>query len=498
MFMLAHLKKHRHLLYPGVLLILSLLVYMTYYTHPKSLFWDENYHIASAQKHIDGVMYMEPHPPLGKMLMAAGEILLGTNKDLDKSAFNGTTYINNKDLPQGFSFAGMRLASTLMMALSVLFFYGILHRIIRHRLVAAAFTCLIIFDNALVVHSRSAMLEGIQLFFILGAIYYLVRTVTGDKPITLKNYAILGVLVGLVISVKLNGAILLLLMVVLFFVDQWENIKKLEFLPVAKRLATSVPAATLPMLFVFFGIYYIHIATGTEIANDMRYRASPEYLDYIRRGKTHTPSGFITGMKDHWAFIPQYAAGVPRFDFCKPGENGSPVMYWPLGSKAISYRWNKNTVDGQVWVGHIYLVSNPIIWFSVVAGILLSGGLIISRYIYNNPVKDPQLFGWIAVFTSLYIAYMVAVLQIERVMYMYHYLVPLVFGIINLALIFTYIFRAEVLANNRHTLVNLGLFVLLVIGVFAFFAPLTYGIPMTPEQFEQRMWFDFWRMNVVR
>src|SRR5690625_4311237 len=90
--------------------------------------------------------------------------------------------------------------------------YGILRRLTGLRLVAAAFSCLLIFDNALVVHSRAAMLEGIQIFFILAAIYYLVRTLTNDIAIRLRQYAILGVLVGLAVSVKANAAVLLLLL----------------------------------------------------------------------------------------------------------------------------------------------------------------------------------------------------------------------------------------------------------------------------------------------
>src|SRR5690606_25394782 len=123
--MLATIKKYQHHLYPAALLLASLLSYCTLYGLPNSLFWDENYHIASAQKHLDGVMYMEPHPPLGKMLLALGEAIVNPNADLDKSAFNSTDYITGNQVPEGFSFAGFRLMSVLLMAFSVLFLYGL-------------------------------------------------------------------------------------------------------------------------------------------------------------------------------------------------------------------------------------------------------------------------------------------------------------------------------------------------------------------------------------
>ena len=112
------------------------------------LFWDENYHIASAQKHVDGVMYMEPHPPLGKMLMGLAEGVVNPNKNIDKQKFTQTDHIEGSDTPAGMKYTGFRWPSVVLMALSVLFFYGILRRITQHKLIAFLFSSFIIFDNA--------------------------------------------------------------------------------------------------------------------------------------------------------------------------------------------------------------------------------------------------------------------------------------------------------------------------------------------------------------
>jgi len=42
------------------------------------------------------------------------------------------------------------------------------------------------------------------------------------------------------------------------------------------------------------------------------------------------------------------------------------------------------------------------------------------------------------------------------------------------------------------------LYIALVIAVFAFFAPFTYGISMTEDQFDMRNWFSFWKLQVVQ
>lgn len=466
------------------------------------MFWDENYHVASAQKHIDGVMYMEPHPPLGKMLMAIGEVLFGGNGSVDKSKLDETDYLTGDEAPPAMTYKGFRWPSVVMMAISVLFFYGILRRITQREWLAAAFTTLVIFDNAMVIHSRAAMLEGIQMFFILAALYYFVRVVTGHvhdkKKITWQQYAILGVLIGLSITVKVNGAILVLLFVMLFGVDQWQTIKQWNWQSLLSRLAITVPAGIIPLVLVFFAVFYVHIGMGKTIIKDRTYKASPEYIEQIRQGNTWSLSTFAIGMRDNWKYMSEYADGVPRLDVCKSDENGSFAMNWPLSKKTISYRWDKKSENGKTIVNYKYLIGNPIVWFGVLAGIVLSAGLIIGRFIYGHAIKDERLFLWICAFTGLYLCYMIAILQIERVMYLYHYLVPLVFGAVNLALVFNYIYRDEVIANNKHTVINAALFATMVIAVFAFFSPFTYGFGLTEDQFELRNWFSFWQLQVVR
>ncbi len=485
-------------IYPFILLLCSFGVYVTYYGSPSAMFWDENYHIASAEKHVQGVMYMEPHPPLGKMLMGLAEVVLGANDKVDKHKFTETDHIEGSDTPPGTKFTGYRWPSVVLMALSVLFFFGILRRITQNDLIAFLFSSFVIFDNATVIQARAAMLEGIQLFFILAALYYFVCKATSNQQISLQHYAILGLLIGLVISVKVNGFILLLLFVMLFGVDQWRNIQTLNYGELIKRILVTAPVGIGAIALVFLSVFYIHIGMGTKIIAEKTYKASPEYLQAIRRGDTWSISTFTTGLRDNLKYMSEYADGVPKLDECKPDENGSFAMDWILGKKTISYRWDKDTVDGKVQVKYMNIVANPVIWFSVVAGIVLSLGLIMSKFIYGQQEKNTPLFYWICAFTTLYMCYMIAILNIERVMYLYHYLVPLVFGSINLALVFSYIYRDDILANNKHTLINLSLYIALVVAVFAFFAPFTYGIAMTEDQFEMRNWFSFWKLQVVQ
>ncbi len=51
--------------YALIVFVVSFFIYGFNYSYSPGLFWDENYHITSAQRYIDGVFFMGDHPPLG-------------------------------------------------------------------------------------------------------------------------------------------------------------------------------------------------------------------------------------------------------------------------------------------------------------------------------------------------------------------------------------------------------------------------------------------------
>ena len=63
-------KRNILIFYSVIVLAVSYFTYFKNYDYPPSVFWDENYHIASAQKYLTGVMFMEAHPPLGQLFVA--------------------------------------------------------------------------------------------------------------------------------------------------------------------------------------------------------------------------------------------------------------------------------------------------------------------------------------------------------------------------------------------------------------------------------------------
>lgn len=482
---------------PLLLLLLAAMSFGWRYWQPQSLFWDENYHVASAHKERAGVMYMEAHPPLGKMLIAAGDAALGVNDGLDTSALLRTDHVSQAQLPAGFSFAGVRLASVLSLILATPLLYLLL-RITGWRSVAFCFALAFALDNALVVHGRAAMLEGPQLLFVLLALYVFAVAAARRDSVRLLHYLALGAVIGLALAVKLNAAVLGLLPPVLLGCELHARWRQQGWPQRVRRAASSGAMTVLGLALSFGGVFWLHIASTPQLIEGRTYKASIEYQQALREGHAAAPSTFALGLRDHLRHILEYSDGVPRFDYCKPGENGSPPLHWLLGGKTINYRWAKVEHEGQIKVDYTYLIGNPLVWLPVSLGLLLSGALVIARVVFGLPLRDPRLFGWIALMCALHLGYMVAMLQVERVMYLYHYLLPLLFGLINLAALFAYLFGDSLRAGSRHVRANLAGYAALVLIGFLYFAPLTYGWPIDEQAVERRAWLDVWRLEPVR
>ena len=481
------------ILYSFLVLAFSFFTYFIKYNYPPAVFWDENYHIASAQKYIDGAMFMEVHPPLGKLFIAFGEYLIQPNKNLDTGKFSETDYIKN--FPENYSFAGVRFFPSLFAWLSALVFFFILYFLSKNPHLSAIFASLYIFDNALIVHSRGAMLEGSHLFFILLSILYWSYLISKNSKIKNISYFILGIFVGLSVMVKATGAITFLLFIFLFAYDYRDKFKewRRNIFQLFKKFFLKLIIVLIGISTVFFPVWYIHFSLGKNIASDKTYSASEEYKQIIANSGTANPMNFFVMLKDNLKYMANYNKGVPRLDVCKPDENGSYPLVWPVGDKSINYRWEKND-EG---VRYLYLQSNPVIWFAALVGVILSMVLIVSKFIYKLEIKNKKTFYILICFTSMYVSYMAIMLKIGRVMYLYHYFIPLIFSFIMLFLVFNYI-ADEQFANRKKAIYRfLVLFILMIIASYQFYSPLTYYKPLTTKEFNQRALFDFWKLKAI-
>jgi len=471
-------------IYSFLILLASYSAYFKNYDQPNALFWDENYHIASAQKYLDGVMFMEYHPPLGKLFIALGEKIFHPNDSLDLRHFTQTDYL--KEVPAGYSFKGVRFFSTFFGWISAILFFSLLYLISKNPHISFAFSFMYVFENAFIVHFRSAMLEGTQIFFILLSILYFVYLCEKKSSVNLLGYFTLGIFMGLAVSVKANSAIIFLLFPFLFFYGQKKQgvaIKKEIYALIGKFFLKGLVLLS-GISIIFVSVWAIHFSLGKNIANGNHYRASEEYKKLIGR-QFLTPYDFFIILRDNMEYSQNYNKGVPKLDVSKPGENGSHPLTWPFGGKPIDYRWD---ALGNGTTKHLYLQGNVINWALALLAIIFSFGLSVAVWIFKIKVKNRRIFNYIVWFLLLYLVYMAVMFQIGRVMYLYHYFITLIFSFILVFLDFYFIWTEYLKSNKRALFVSLFLLLFFISASYFFISPLTYYYPLTKDELNQRLW----------
>ena len=576
--------------------------YFQSYNNPPSLFWDENYHVSSAERYLQGNLFMEPHPPLGKLIIALGEKLINPNANLDKTSVavgdaKDDSIPHIAEIPAGFKFDGYRFFPALAAWLCCFLLFWLLYILLSNEHLAFLFTLPYIFDNALVVHSRGAMLDGIQMFFILSALIWFAKMWTENRR-SLTDFGIYGVLLGLNVATKLNGLILIIPPLALFLKDvfSWDDSLKNFVLQKIKMVVTglalfylfyitfgsSLNVVLLPKIsdllkdtikdatelterselllklaniifagiFVYFtnevfevlrfnsqklnykefrvlfenilnwiqksvligaivcgifgAVFYIHFALAkTPIpANSFSGYIKEDHRRVIDKGETGIITNFTLQLKDHMEFAKKFQAGVPKLDLTKgDGENGSSPWTWPLGNKSIRYMmaWagtcqKPDYKDPACRFSYIYLIPNIFAWGLCLGGILLCLMLILSRLIFGIEIKDQNLFALIVLFTGMYVGYMFQIAGIDRVLYLYHYFIPLIFSLISSALLFKYVTDNNKSKELIYTI--LVVFMIIMILNFVYFAPFTYKLDISPDEFKQHNWFKFWNLKM--
>lgn len=470
----------------GFVLLLSYFTYVHNFWNPQAFFWDENYHIAAAQKYLNGVYFMEPHPPLAKLIIAAGEWMVGFNEVNDQ--FIGTDYA--RDPPPGFSFTGYRLFPTMLAWLTAFLMFLTFLLLTRNHLISVLLSFLYVFDNAMIVHMRGAMLEGPLIFFVVATVlaFLLLLEWKDHKQYFTTASILFGVSFAAVMTTKVNGLILIFLPLALLGA-LWKERPKFTYF---------AGLALISFVTTYVAVWHTHFAIGSRVLPSLPdqgyYQASEGYKKILNEGRSTSLVSFPTMIADSWNFVGHYERGVPKLDLCKPDENGSPAFFWPFGARTINYRWE--TPDSHSYK-YLYLQSNPVIWWSGLGAVILGISLLVVSSCFTLKEKLRNRF-LLTLFLALYLAYMLVMSMIDRVLYLYHYFLPLLWSFCILAIVLTELPQIGrfVLSEKRKLSLLLGLCTFIFLS-FQFYHPFTYYEPITDDAVRLRAFFPLWDLHCV-
>ncbi|MGH8261784.1 MAG: phospholipid carrier-dependent glycosyltransferase [Steroidobacteraceae bacterium] len=467
--------------------------------YPAHPIWDESYYLTSVARYEAGIAQFASHPPLGLALITAGDELLHPNRRLATQRIGWDKKVSAEQLPKGYSFAGVRLMPGIFGVLGALAFFGLMQALTRSVLAALVFSNLYLFDNALIVHFRAAQLDPFQIAFVLAALLcFAVGARRGGRSSPGID-TLYGAAVGFACMAKLNASVLAFLGVMLIARRMsigWRTVPRSRLFAAGARdgLLMTVGCFAAIALVATLHVALNHVppvAQSPAGRKDLGF-VTPVYAAYLHRERPLSPAVVLDASRDYLRFMFADLAGVPRTD-----PNGSKPRVWPLGRGTINYRWD--STGGRT--AYVQLVGNPVGWLFGLAALAASLALTLHwswralRRVGSaqrlEPAgmsrADPARRALIVMLLAQWLVYMAvhAYIGMERVMYLYHYFIALMFSYCLVPLVVAEAAERWPALRERQAPLLAGMAALLWAG-FIFYAPLTFHWYLTFDQCEWR------------
>lgn len=360
--------------------------------------WDEAYYLPAIARLHEGRIQFASHPPLGLMLLAGGDWLKGGNATTEWRILAATRSVRAEAMPDPFDYAGPRLASALGAVAAAALLAMLLMRLSGQAGVALAIALVFACDPAIVAQARAAQLDGLQLPLFIGALLCLARgRQAGSGAVWVAGFGALLMAAGLV---RANAMVLAPLGL---FLLPWRK-PGLATL----RLLTGSGAALATLALTLAAMLALAPLPPDQGTPAGALDAGHVTADYAA---LPWPRAILAYGADYGAFVRGDLAGMARTD-----ANGTHPWQWLLGRGATTYRWDAR---GHT-VRAIGVVPGMPGWWMSLAGVVLA-----LRALWRggaSPMVMPLLCGWGLAIVSL------VWLDTQRVMYTYHYVLPLVLG----------------------------------------------------------------------
>ncbi|WP_414549512.1 dolichyl-phosphate-mannose--protein mannosyltransferase [Anabaena sp. CCY 0017] len=183
---------------------------------------------------------------------------------------------------------------------------------------------------------------------------------------------------------------------------------------------------------------------------------------------------------------------------------------WPLMNRPIAYYYQTTESVNQPLSGlqpslptetgkiiyDIHAMGNPFLWWFGVAAILFLAAMLVLQLVipwwqqkrFSLPV-NLAVDTWIALYLVLnYAANLLPWVRVTRCVFIYHYMSAVVFVFLAIAW-----FVDQCLSSYYRAIRAVGVTItFLILAAFIFWMPLYLGLPLSPEGFKIRMWFNTW------
>ncbi len=436
-------------------------------TQKYGAYFDEMYFVRTAEEHLQlEEPYEWTHPPLGKLIIAAGIASFGMD-------------------PFGWRIPGV-IAATIMIPL--IFVFG--KRLFKNTLAGFFAAFLLTFDFLHFSLARLATGEIYLLLFSLSMFYFAFDycekrelELTTTEPVqhgSATPSLFLAILCfGLGFAVKWIALFGLVAVLLLLLINNWRL--KQPMLRDARVVLAGLFAAA--AIYIATYIPYMLSGGGHGLID---LHQLPVYLEYLVEYLTQGTISFLP--LDSWTVFDLqlrmfgYHAGIEATH-----PYSSPWWSWPLLLKPL---WlYSNSLDSMV--STIVLMGNPALWWCGIPALTVLGALLI-RTAHNRRADDRNF-----IFLFLLIPFLMqwlAFIAIPRILFIYHFtanLPFLIFGVTYwLQLPFTR--DGHSTRGKRIATCLVFLFLVFVAVLFVLFYPVISGYPVSYEYKESLRWLTGW------
>lgn len=414
--------------------------------------YDEVYHAYTAEQYVngnadawifttkspvEGTAYEWTHPPLGKEIIAVGIWL------------NGNTLL------------GWRFTSAIFGAIGIALIYWLALVLTRRRTAAIFAAILTLADGLYFVQSRGGLLDIYGAVFMVGAFIAFYKYLAADATQVRWPLVGMGLGLGLGIATKWNaayGAAVVGLIVML----------RTLFL-LAKALTTKGEEKRASQ--AGFVQHLIWVPLGMAVLPALIYMIT--YIPFFAYG-----FGWDLFKQLQWQMYNYHSTLKATHAY------QSQWWQWILAQRPVWYgvKYEQNGV-----VGYTYANGNPLLYWSFFAAIPYA------LYLWWRREKYPQML----VLTIGFFGQWLPWALIPRIAYAYHFLPASIFGFLAVAVTLDDFWQlgTRQIGQGRPPIWRYAAiaYAVVIVGAFVFFYPYYSGWPLTPDQFNARIWFDKWK-----
>lgn len=426
------------------LFALGALTHFLFIWHPAEVVFDEVHYGKAVNGYLRGQSFFTGHPPLGVQMLTLGAWLGQYHPHF--------SFDNIGEKMTDYSFIAVRCMANLAGALIPLAVYFFMRSLKLSRKIAFLTALILVFDNALLVQSHYILIDAFLILFgFLGLAFFMTSR---NRQYSWPYLVAAGIFLGLGCAVKWTALSFVMFCGVLALVDLFTLLFKKHFKASVKFVIKPLLGLVILPLIIYFGVFCVHIKLLPNPGNGDAF-----WSQQYKTGEKNIVAKFIEFNRT------SYETNVKGMTSGHP--NASKFYTWPFMLRAVFY-W----VNGDA---KIYLLGNPVIWWGSTVAVFIAMAFFFGK-LWEDRIIRLLLLG--------YVVNILPFLSVHRVLFLYHYLPALIFAVAIM------VYLISKLKNSKKVFIAL---LALIIIIFFYFAPLSYGFKLTPGQFDQRMWLDTWR-----